>query len=84
MSSSNQNPTNQNATSQLVFGIISLILSEAPVAIAEIVKLKGLLNLSPNVADNLKKLFDDTIAVDQDTIDSVNAWMTANGFPTVS
>ncbi len=67
----------------LITQLITIAFKGAEVGVEEILKLKALLDLSPDVAANIKNALDYSDTTDQDTMDRVNAWLTANGLPTL-
>jgi len=69
--------------SQLIISLIQLILTEGPVAVEEIIKLKAMLTQSPDIAANLKSLFDSANTDDLAVISRANAWLAAHGQPLV-
>lgn len=63
---------------QLISEIAALILQLGPLAIDLIVKLEGLLNLSPDEKANIAKAITESNTTDTATIARVNAWLAAN------
>jgi L-cysteine desulfidase len=67
---------------QLLSEIVALILQLGPLAVDLVVKLEGLLNLGPDEKANIANAIAASNKADQDTMNKVAAWMSANGFKT--
>lgn len=64
----------------LIVEIASLIATIGPLGMQLFVKLEGLLNLGPDEKANIANAIAAANASDQDVLNSVSAWMQANGF----
>jgi len=74
-------PNNTNAL--LAISILQLILADGPIVIEEILKIKAMLTASPNVAANLKALFDSANTDNLATLSRANAWLASYGQPLI-
>jgi hypothetical protein len=68
----------------LILTIGQLVTTLAPIGIELALKIKALLQpLGVDIQMNIQNLGDDAIAADDDTIARVNAFLSANGMPTI-
>jgi hypothetical protein len=63
----------------LITQLITVAGQGAVLTIEEILKLKALLVLNPEVEANIRKALDYSDAADDDTIARIDAWKAANG-----
>lgn len=67
---------------QLLQEIVTLILQLGPLGVSLFMKLEGLMTLGPDEKANIANAIAASNAADQDTLNRVAAWMSANGFKT--